>query len=160
MAEKTKTREVKSTPSGTGIVYHIDYEYSIKDKCMVPVLSKPIDQYAMIQASKSSCDINVILNRAKAGDISVLNVNPNAAYTDISEVPDNLNDAHEAMQRAKDNWNNLPEEARAIFNNDYMVMAEAVEKGTYNQIMQDYFEAVKNAKLKAAAEAKQEGGKA
>ena len=122
--------------SGSPYYVPIEYEYSEKDKCFVPKSGKKVNRYEMIQASKPSCDINYIVKRALAGDYTALNVNtPN--YADISEVPNNLNDLHSMNVQAINSFSQLDPNIRKLFNNDVDVFIEAINNGTYANVINE-----------------------
>lgn len=122
--------------SGTPFYTPIEYEYSEEVKCFVPKFGKKINRYEMIQASKPSCDINYIVKRALAGDYTSLNVNtPN--YADISEVPNNLNDLHNMNVQAINSFSQLDPNIRKLFNNDVDVFIEAINNGTYSNVINE-----------------------
>lgn len=152
--ENVKKEEFLYSNSGSKYYKHIDYKYSLKDKCMVPYEKDAVNQYEMIQASKSSCDINIIINRMKAGDLSVINVNPNAAYMDISEIPNNINDANEMINNSIETFNSLHPAIKTLFNNDYLTMAEAIQNGTYEKIISDFGKALNEKKVEEPKEEK------
>ena len=101
---------------------------------MIPYFDKPVDMFKMIQACKNSTDINAIVQRAAAGDVSVLNVK-NGSYADVSEVPDNLNDMHNLNIEAINSFNKLDPNIQVLFDNDYNKFAQAVEDGSYVNII-------------------------
>ena len=120
--------------SGSRYYTPIEYVYDEELKLMVPKFGKKLDRYAMIQASKPSCDINYIVKRALAGDYSALNVRvPN--YADISDVPDNLNDLHAFNAEALNNFYKLDPNIRKLFNNNVDTFIEALNNGTYAGII-------------------------
>lgn len=115
---------------GTRLYYKIKYKWSEEDKCMVPYFDKPVDMFKMIQASKNATDINAIVQRAAAGDVSVINVK-NGAYEDISEIPDNLNDMHNLNIEAINSFSKLDPKLQVLFDNDFNKFAAAVADGSY-----------------------------
>lgn len=137
--------------SSSGSKYYtpIEYVYDEKVKCHVPKLGKKLDRYSMIQACKPTCDINYIYNRAKAGDISVLNMHV-PTYADVSEVPDNLNDLHQMNVEAINGFYKLDPNIRKLFNNDVDYFIESMNNGKVNDI-------IKAGLISAKEEKKEEG---
>lgn len=130
----TLSDKIGISSSGTNLYYKIKYKWSEEDKCMIPYFDKAVDMFKMIQASKNSTDINAIVQRAAAGDVSVLNVK-NGSYADISDMPDNLNDMHSVNTEALNSFAKLDPNIQVLFDNDYNKFAEAVENGTYVNII-------------------------
>lgn len=122
--------------SGSRIYCPIDYEYSDKHKCMIPVFNKKIDRYKTIQASKNSTDIAAIVKRAAAGDVSVLHVR-DEVYADVSQMPDNLNDVHSLNIEALNGWSKLDSNIKKLFNNDFETFSNAVENGSYINVINE-----------------------
>ena len=84
-----------------------------------------LDLDAMIQSALPTTDIAAIVARVKAGDDSVLHVNPGFVGDAVS-LPKDLYD-YKAMNNLYDkvsaSFNNLPDEVKALFNNsaeDYL----------------------------------------
>ena len=132
MAVKKKEEFYSSV--GSKYFTPIEYKYSEDDKCFIPAFGKPINRYEMIQASKPATDINIIVKRAIAGDLSGLNVRvPN--YVDISNVPDNLNDLHAFNNMSIDSFKKLDPKIQKLFNNNVDNFIEAINNGSYQQII-------------------------
>lgn len=138
--------------SGCSIYCPIDYEYSEKEKCMIPVFNRKLDRYKMIQASKNATDISAILARAKAGDISVLHVR-DEVYADVSNVPDNINDVHALNIEALNGWSKLDPNLKKLFDNDYNKFSEAIENGSYVDVINNALK-VENVENKESEENK------
>lgn len=136
MEKESIKEEIGVSSSGSRYYVPLDYEYSEEAKCMVPVFKKPLDRFEMIQASKPSCDINYIVKRALAGDMTALNVKQ-PTYADVSEIPDNLNDLHKMNIEAINSFSKLDPNIRKLFNNDVDQFISAVENGTYAKIISD-----------------------
>lgn len=128
------TEVVGVSSSGSRYYTPIEYVYDEKEKCHVPTFGKKLDRYAMIQACKPTCDINYIYNRAKAGDMSVLNMQV-PSYADVSEVPDNLNDLHQMNVEAINGFYKLDPAIRNLFNNDVDYFIESMNNGKVNDII-------------------------
>lgn len=126
--------EIGVSSSGSPYYTPIEYVYDNDVKCMVPVFGKPLNRYEMIQACKPSCDINYIVQRALAGDQSVLNVRQES-YGDISEIPDNLNDLQAMQKDAINSFDTLDPSIKVLFNNNVDTFIEALNNGTYQNII-------------------------
>lgn len=138
MEKKEDKKEVKEvigvSSSGSAFYTPIEYYYDEEVKCMCPKMGKPLNRYEMIQACKPSCDINYIVSRALAGDQSVLNVHQ-GEYADISDMPDNLNDLQAMQKNAISSFDNLDPKIRVLFNNNVDTFIEALNNGTYQDII-------------------------
>lgn len=111
----------------------------VKDLTTNPPSLKKVgetDQYAITQSFKNECDINRIIARYQAGDISVLS-RVQGLYSDISGLP---NDPTEMMQLgflANSAWDNLDPEIKSKFNNDKSVFVDTVLNGSIEAIFND-----------------------
>lgn len=143
--------EIGVSSSGSRYFTPIEYKYDEEAKCHVPVNGKKIDRYAMIQASKPTCDINYIYNRAKAGDLSVLNMQV-PTYADVSEVPNNLNDLHQMNVEAINGFYKLDPAIRNLFNNDVDYFIESMNNGKVNDIIKAGLTPAKEEKKEEGAE--------
>ena len=123
--------------SGTKYYTPIEYIYSEEDKCFIPKEGKKVNRYEMIQASKPSCDINYIVKRALAGDMTALNVKA-PTYADVSEMPDNLNDLHNLNVGVINQFYQLDPNLRKAFNNDVDVFAASLENGNFNDVISNF----------------------
>lgn len=141
MTNDVEKKEFVSS-SGSKFYTPIDYQYDEKSKGFVPVFGKKINRYEMIQASKPSCDINYIVKRALAGDMTALNVKtPN--YADISDMPDNLNELNELNKNSIGSFDTLDNNIKALFNNNVDTFINAIEDGSYVDIINNYVKTVK-----------------
>jgi len=135
-----KEKEIKEefvSSSGSPYYTPVDYKYSEDDKCFIPIQGKTINRYEMIQASTPATDINYIVKRALAGDITALHVN-NSTYADISDIPDNLNDMHNLVNIGINGFYKMSKEFRDIFDNDFEKFSEAVNDNSYIDTINKY----------------------
>ena len=75
------------------------------------------DQYSFIQSFKDSCDIGRIVERAIAGDTSVLQ-RVQGVYTDCTDVPATMTELMNLGIIGKNAWDNLPDDVKAKFENE------------------------------------------
>lgn len=75
------------------------------------------DQYGFIQSFKDSCDIGRIVERAIAGDTTVLQ-RVQGIYTDCTDVPSTMTELMNLGIIGKNAWDNLSEEVKAKFENE------------------------------------------
>lgn len=148
MQNESIKEEIGVSSIGSQFYTPIEYIYDEKCKFMVPKFGKAVNRYEMIQASKPSCDINYIVKRALAGDMTSLNVKV-PTYADVSDMPDNLNDLHSLNTEAINSFYKLDPNIRKLFNNNVDSFIEAVNNGTYSQIISDA--------LNVSEEVKEEG---
>lgn len=81
------------------------------------------DTYAIIQSHKDECDINILLQKYTAGDMSVLN--KGAVYADISNMPQNFADMVNYMNAQRERFDALPVAIKQKFENSFEVWASA-----------------------------------
>ena len=125
--------------SGSRDFTPIEWMYSEDDKCFVPVLGKKVDIYAMIQLHKDSTDLQNIIARAKAGDISALNVRT-GVYMDVTEAPKSLNDLAAFQNRINDSWNTLDPKVKDIWDGDLNKFATALMNNEIDKSIKAYYE--------------------
>lgn len=75
------------------------------------------DQYAVIQSFKDSCDIARLVERAVAGDATVLQ-RVQGVYTDASDLPQTMTELMNLGIIAGDAWDNLNPDLKAKFQNE------------------------------------------
>lgn len=149
--KQEKKNVVGISSSGNRFYTPIEYVYDEKSKCHVPTLGKKMDRYSMIQSCKPTCDINYIYQRAKAGDMSVLNMQV-PTYADVSEVPNNLNDLHQMNVEAINGFYKLDPNIRKLFNNDVDYFIESMNNGKVNDIIKAGLTPAKEEKKEEGAE--------
>lgn len=75
------------------------------------------DQYSFIQSFKDSCDIARIVERAMAGDSSVLQ-RVQGVYTDVTAMPETMTELMNLGIIAADAWDNLNPDIKAKFDSE------------------------------------------
>lgn len=99
---------------------------------VVPVYSPKLDErgnlelevtgqenlYDMIQSHKDSCDINLIVQRFRSGDVDALNKRQ-AAFIDTLQMPKNYAEMLNTVIACEDYFTNLPLEIRQKFDNNF-----------------------------------------
>lgn len=75
------------------------------------------DQYAVIQSFKDSCDIARIVERAMAGDTSVLQ-RVQGVYTDVTALPETMTELMNLGIIAADAWDRLNPDIKAKFESE------------------------------------------
>ena len=127
---------------GTHFKRDVLYKFDVAVNCMVPYFGEKYDQYEKTQLAKSQVDLDMIIKRAKAGDLSVLNVKQ-AHYGDVSTMPDNLNDLNDLYHSIDSNFSNLPKVIKNLFSDDVEVFSKAVASGTYKDTINNYINSLK-----------------
>lgn len=89
------------------------------------------DLYAEIQASKDSCDINLILERFARGDESALS-RLQGVYGDFTEMPKTLAELQQRVLDAEVLFSQLPLEERAKFDYNPSVFFAAMGTAEFN----------------------------
>lgn len=85
------------------------------------------DVYSDIQLYKDECDVNLLIERYKQGDIGVLE-RVRGFYADVSESPKNLADVLNTVAKAEQFFDSLPIEVKQAFNNSFSEFLVATEK--------------------------------
>ncbi len=88
-----------------------------------------IDLDATIQSYRDSTDIASIIARYNAGDETVLNVNSAGFTGDVTILPKDINDVvgtNGLFENVLDKFNSLPEDVRALWNNDPSAFYQSV----------------------------------
>lgn len=102
----------------------------IKDETtgeLVP--SGKIPFYERIQSHYESSTLAAKLKRFAMGDNSALGV-PSDSYGDFTGMPTDLRQILDSRQKVHQDFANLPDDIRAIFNNDFDSFESAVKDGT------------------------------
>lgn len=75
------------------------------------------DLYAYIQSHKDSVDINTILSRYAAGDVSALHKG-DMMYLDVTNMPKTYAEMYERVMQAQEMFDHLPLEVRERFDHN------------------------------------------
>ena len=108
----------------------------VKDISTNPPTLKKVgetDQYAITQSFKDECDINRIIARYQAGDISVLS-RVQGLYSDFTGFPSDPTEMMQLGSLANSAWENLDSEIKLKFNNDKSVFVDTVLNGSIEAI--------------------------
>lgn len=109
-----------------------------------------IDLNAQIQVFKASTDIVAIAARLKAGDTTVLNAHPGISG-DLTVLPKSVNDVMNGIQMSNDayaRFNSLPEDIKALFDNDPTKFYESVVNNKVDDILAVYKASLTNQEIK------------
>lgn len=127
-----KTVVRNRTPRGDRFViptrYFIDKVTGAKKA--EPDIDNKFDLHEKIQSSRDSCDMAVIVQKYLNGDLSVVNVKVPSGVSDTTILAKNEYQAQELAKQAYLNFQTLPEDIRALFNNDHMTYYEAIMNKT------------------------------
>ena len=141
--------------SVVGDQFMIKAKLSINDKGeQIAEPGDKVDLQAYIQASRASTDMATIVARYKAGDESVLNVNPNGFYGDVDIIPSSVNDVDKISKlsdSALESYNKLPDEVKSLFGSSENFF-NSVLNNKADEIVAKYFETKKQ-----TSEEKKEG---
>ena len=85
------------------------------------------DVYADIQLYKDECDVNLLVERYKQGDVGVLE-RVRGFYADVSDAPKSLADVLNTVAKAEQFFESLPVEVKQAFNNSFSEFLVATEK--------------------------------
>lgn len=81
------------------------------------------DVYAIIQSHKEECDINILLQKYTAGDMSV--VKTGGQYVDVADLPENMHEMVNYINAQKERFAALPASIKQKFENSFEVWASA-----------------------------------
>lgn len=122
--------------SNPGDPYLDDYKISNDDdgkRCLVK--NGKINVYEKIQASRESCDINIILEKyLNIGDPAILNRSP-SFYGDVSEIPTNYAELLRLQKEANDYFDSLSPDIKNQFDNDRDVFFSSIGSEKFKNIM-------------------------
>lgn len=119
------------SPCGSGI-----RDTFAKDISTNPPTLKKVgetDQYAITQSFKDECDINRIISRYQAGDISLLS-RVQGLYSDFTGFPSDPTEMMQLGLLANSAWDNLDPEFKLKFNNNKSVFVDTVLNGSIEAI--------------------------
>ncbi|MBE7076822.1 MAG: hypothetical protein E7374_02895 [Clostridiales bacterium] len=100
-----------------------------KDGSVRAVVSGKTNIYEKIQAGKDDCLVYNILDRFKAGDVSVLNARQ-GEYGDFTEAPKTLAESQQRLIDAENYFNTLPIDVRNEFNHSVIDFLNSVGDGS------------------------------
>lgn len=123
-------RLVHATNPGSRFVEEYDSYYDKDGNLCLKVTGKH-DIYLDTQADASSCDINVLIAKYKAGDTTALN-RVQGIYTDVSGFPDNIADVYNLIQDAQEHFEALDPEIKAKFDNTFEKFLFSVGTADFN----------------------------
>lgn len=108
------TKRIES-PTETGRPMHNNYQIRIDEnghKTLHKIGEHNLQ--AEINAQASECDIGLILEKYKGGDINALN-KAQAGYVDLTTMPKNLQEAQNTVIRLQEEFKTLPIDVRRKF---------------------------------------------
>lgn len=108
--------EFLATPSGER--YHEQFVGKLdKETGDIKLVSVgKVDVYAEIQSHQGEADINNLIARAEAGDLSAFS---SAVFGDFTEMPGSYAEALNVVIEAEREFNHLPQEIKDKFDNDW-----------------------------------------
>lgn len=133
-----KVVSILNTPIGSK--YKINTKLSI-DKDTGEKIAEPGDKFdldADIQSYAASTDIVSIIQRLQAGDTSVINVKGNGFDGDLVGMPKDILEYSALNATAKAGFDNLPNDIKALFNNDPATFFNAVIENKVDSILATY----------------------
>lgn len=111
-----KKAEFLATPSGER--YHEQFVGKLdKETGDIKLVSVgKVDVYAEIQSHQGEADINNLIARAEAGDLSAFS---SAVFGDFTNLPGSYAEALNVVIEAEREFNHLPQEIKDQFDNDW-----------------------------------------
>lgn len=95
-----------------------------------------------IESFAAGCDINVIIEKIKHGDVSQLNASP-GIFGDFSDMPQSLAEFMQVRLDAEANYNSLPDSVRSKFDSFEDYMGSAGSKDWFEKLGVRFEEEVK-----------------
>lgn len=115
----SRSAKNKEFISNSGLPYLDVYEYRYDDKGVKElVIVGKEDIFGMIQSSKDSVDINVLLSKFINGDETALN-RVKGIYMDVSDMPTTYAELFDRNEQCKSLFEQLPVDIKEKFNNSY-----------------------------------------
>lgn len=131
-------RNVVAAKSNPGTRYQTTYRSAFnKDNVLSLVEAGKIDTYAEIQSHAASVDINNIIARAAAGDVSVLNRNQ-PLYFDATEFPQTYAEMYQKIIDATNYFEQLPLDIRDKFGQNPETFFASIGTDLWNDIMKEH----------------------
>ena len=110
-----------------------------KDNVMELVEAGKFNLYEDIQSHKDSVDINAIIERAAAGDMSVLQ-RRQPLYFDATEFPSTYAEMYQKIIDATEYFERLPLEVREKFGHSPETFFASIGTDLWNEAMKDFIE--------------------
>lgn len=117
------------------------------------VYSHTEDVYEAIQLAARGCLVKDLVSRAERGDASAIG-SPAFESSDITNAPTSLMDAQNRLIEARSIFDQLPVDAKKMYNNNFSTFLEAVSSGEYLKTALANKAAIEKAKADAEAVAK------
>lgn len=119
--------------SESGSRFHEDFVGKLdKNGDVVLVSVGKTDVYEEIQSHALEADINVLIKRATAGDLSVFT---SAVFGDFSDRPESFHEMINMVKDAEREFNHLPQEVKDKFDNNFeKYVATAGTKEWFNKM--------------------------
>lgn len=136
--------------SCSGDRYHEDFVGKVDENGDVVLVSVgKTDIYQEIQSHALEADINVLIKRAQAGDLSVFK---SAVFGDFTEMPQSYSEILNVVIGAEREFNHLPIDIKAKFDNDFhKYLATAGSKEWFTKVTGEEFkEDIKSSQAAAA----------
>ena len=115
---RNNTQTLKTfTPCGERFqdVYELDPDVEKPSEFFIRKAQKKYDIQSYINSFKDSCDINLIIERFRNGDIGAISSGKPVFYADITGVPDNIQELSSSVRYATNFFNSLPDSIKGNF---------------------------------------------
>lgn len=120
MRFRTPYTEMKPVFCEPGKQMKVVYELKIDSKGKRDIVKVgTTDVQAAIDAEFPSVDFNMVLQRLENGDTDAL-MRAEAFYADVTDLPCNLADLMQMNEQGMKIFNEMPDEYRRLYSNDYM----------------------------------------
>lgn len=135
-------RLAENVVSNPGARFHSTFRSAFnKDNVLELIESGKIDTYSEIQSHADSVDINAIIARAAAGDVSALN-RRQPLYFDATEFPQTYAEMYQKIIDATNYFEQLPLEVRDKFGHSPETFFASIGTDLWNDVMKDFLDPV------------------
>lgn len=125
MAVYPKGYDSNSFVSDPGSRYESEFQGDVKRDGSIELIEVgKVDLWEMHNAGADQCDVNKIVERFQAGDITALN-RVQGSYIDLTGMPNDLRGMYDFSQALENAFYAMPEEKRKLFDNDFKVWLSA-----------------------------------
>lgn len=131
--------QIKANNSNCGSRFERVYKEKSIDGKVTLVFDSTKNVYDIIQSYRDDNNIYKILNRMTQGDYSQLDKNQ-GNYFDLTSLPKNINDMNDYLLETEKRFNSADPKLKAVFDNNYKVMMNDFENGTFDLKFNKYLE--------------------
>lgn len=113
--------------------------------------------YERIQSFHESTTLSAKLKRFAMGDNTALGM-PGGSFGDVTQMPNDLRSILDSRKKVLEDFNNLPDDLRGIFENDFDKFESSVRDGTVERRIYDHIKSTSPQGQAPGAGGQAEGG--